>query len=390
VTGERVRVLRVIARMNMGGPAYHVSLLSGKLDPERYETLLVAGNVGPGEASLQDLAERYGAHLRIVDALGPELRPGSDVHALGEIARIVRDFRPHIVHTHTAKAGFVGRFAALAVRPRPIVIHTYHGHVLEGYFGPVKNAVFRNLERAAGHVSDRLIGVSTATVDDLVRLRVAPREKFEAIPIGLELDAFTQLAPEQGERFRAEIGASREEVVATSVGRLVPIKRLEGAIAATAIARNLGAPVRLVIVGDGACRQRLEALAAERRVDDAVSFAGYRRDLQEIVAATDIAVCSSDNEGTPVALIEAGAGGRPAVASRVGGVPDVVAEGTGVLVPPHDDDAMGRAIARLATDERLRRDMGERAAAHVLGRFTADRLLANIDRLYSELLADCA
>jgi glycosyltransferase involved in cell wall biosynthesis len=387
---ERIRVLRVIARMNMGGPAYHVSLLSGKLDPGRYDTLLVTGRVGPGEESLQELAERYGAQLRVLDSLGPELRPGPDLRALREIAGIVRGFRPHIVHTHTAKAGFVGRLAALAVRPRPIIVHTYHGHVLEGYFGPTKNALFRNLERTAGRVSDRLIGVSRATVDDLVRLKVAPATKFEAIPIGLELDAFARLNPEQGADFRAEIGATPQDVVATCVGRLVPIKRLEGAIAATAIARELGAPLKLVVVGDGECRDQLEALAADRQVSDAVSFVGYRRDLPAIMAGTDIALLSSDNEGTPVSLIEAAAGGRPAVATRVGGVADVVAEDAGILVPPRDPKAMGEALARLAEDASMRRRMGERAAAHVLDRFTARHLLQNIDRLYRELLASRA
>jgi glycosyltransferase involved in cell wall biosynthesis len=373
--------------MNMGGPAYHVSLLSGKLDPSRYDTLLVTGRVGPGEASLEELAQRYGAKLRVLESLGPELRPSADVRALREITGIVRSFRPHIVHTHTAKAGFVARAAAVAIRPRPIVIHTYHGHVLEGYFGPARNAGFRNLERAGGLVSDRLIGVSNATVDDLVRLRVAPRRKFVTIPIGLELDGFSGLDRKLGASFRTEVGATDDDVVATCVGRLVPIKRLEGAIAATAVARQLGAPLKLAIVGDGECRARLEAAAAKNGVTDAVTFAGYRRDLEAIVAGTDIAVCSSDNEGTPVALIEAGAGGRPAVATRVGGVADVVASGAGVLVPPRDSAAMGEALARLAGDEALRKQMGERAAEHVLGRFTASRLLKNIDQLYSEHLS---
>jgi glycosyltransferase involved in cell wall biosynthesis len=176
-------------------------------------------------------------------------------------------------------------------------------------------------------------------------------------------------------------------VVATCVGRLVPIKHLEGAISAIVIARRLGAPVKLAIVGDGECRARLEALTSEHGVADVVTFVGYRRDLPAIVAATDIAVLSSDNEGTPVALIEAAAGERPAVATRVGGVADVVREDTGILVAPRDSAAMGQAIARLAGDDALRMQLGERAAVHVLSRFTASRLLENVDRLYAELLA---
>src|SRR3954447_5649350 len=161
----------------MGGPAHHVSLLSGLLDPQRYDTLLLYGEVGPGEASLEGIARERHAQLEVVPGLGPELNPLRDLRALVSLVRSVRRFRPDIVHTHTAKAGMLGRLAAvLAGRPRPIIVHTYHGHVLEGYFGPLLNTVFRTLERWLGRVSNVLIGVSSATVDDLVRLRVAPRE----------------------------------------------------------------------------------------------------------------------------------------------------------------------------------------------------------------------
>lgn len=384
---ERIRVLRVIARMNAGGPAYHVSLLSGRLDPERYHTLLIAGEVGPHEAAMEDLADRYGAQLKKLATLGPELRPVSDLKALRDLVRIVRSFRPHIVHTHTAKAGLLGRLAACTIRPRPVIVHTYHGHVLEGYFGPIKAAGFRVLERWMARVSDRLIGVSNATVDDLVRLRVAKREKFDVISIGLELDAFAGLAPEQGASFRSDVGAAPRDIVATYVGRLVPIKRLETAIDAVALARRGGTAVRLALVGDGECRERLERHAQTVGLADAVSFTGYRDDLEGVIAGTDIAVLSSDNEGTPVFLIEAAAGGRPAVATKVGGVGEVVTPETGLLVPRRDARAMAGAIARLACDADLRLHLGARGASHVRQRFGAARLVSDIDRLYAQLLA---
>src|SRR6478735_7755654 len=163
---QRIRVMRVIARLNMGGPAHHVGFLSGLLDPERYETVLLHGDVGAGEAALSSTADRYGVRRETVPGLRPELR------ALVALVRAVRRFRPDIVHTHTAKAGMLGRLAALAMRPRPIIVHTYHGHVLEGYFGRLLNAFYRALERGLARVSDALIGVSSATVDDLVRLRI--------------------------------------------------------------------------------------------------------------------------------------------------------------------------------------------------------------------------
>src|SRR3954451_12385778 len=192
----RIRVLRVIARLNMGGPAHHVGLLSGLLDPRRYETLLLHGEIGAGEASLNSTADRLGVRRETVPGLRPELRPLDDLRALVALVRAVRRYRPDIVHTHTAKAGMLGRLAALAIRPRPIIVHTYHGHVLEGYFGPLRNAFYRALERGLARVSGTLIGVSRATVDDLVRLRVARRNKFRVVPIGLDLDRFVSATPE--------------------------------------------------------------------------------------------------------------------------------------------------------------------------------------------------
>ncbi len=383
-----MRVLRVIARLNMGGPAHHVSLLSGLLDPKRYETLLLHGEVGAGEASLAEVADRHGATRTVVPGLRPELRPADDLRALRALVGHVRAFRPDIVHTHTAKAGMLGRLAAvLAGSPRPVIVHTYHGHVLEGYFGPLKNWLYRSIERALGRVSDRLLGVSQATVDDLVRLRVAAPEKFRVVPIGLELAEFAALTFKDGAAFRAEAGARPDDVLLTFVGRLVPIKRVDVLLRAFAAAGDPGAPVRLAIVGDGELRAELEALAAELGVAERVFFAGYRSDVRSVAAACDIAVLSSDNEGTPVSLIEAGAAGRPSASTAVGGVADVVLPDTGCLVPAGDHAALGAAIAGLAADPGTRASMGPVAREHVLGRYSVERLLVDVDALYSELLA---
>jgi glycosyltransferase involved in cell wall biosynthesis len=386
-SGSRVRVLRVIARLNMGGPAHHVGLLGAMLDPERYETLVLHGAVGRGEASLADSVRARGAVLAEVPGLRPELRPHDDARALAHLVRAVRRFRPQIVHTHTAKAGMLGRLAAvLAGAARPIVVHTYHGHVLEGYFGPVRNAVHRGLERRLGRVSDRLIGVSSATVDDLVRLRVAPRSKFEVIPIGLDLDPFLTADAGAGAAFREEMGADPDDVLLTFVGRLVPIKRVDLLLRAVARARDLGAPVRLAVVGDGPLRPGLERLAADLGMGDHVHFAGYRGDMVPVAAAADIAVLSSDNEGTPVSLIEAAAAGTPAAALAIGGVPDVVTPETGILAPPGQAAELGRVIHRLASEPDERRRLGASARRHVSERFSAARLVNDIDLLYRELI----
>lgn len=382
----RTRVLRVIARMNMGGPAYHVGLLSGLLDQRGYETLLLTGEVGPGEASMAEVADAYGATRRVVHGLRPELDAASDARALMGLIRTTRAFRPAIVHTHTAKAGFLGRLAALSLQPRPAIVHTYHGHVLEGYFGPTRTAGYRQLETAMARVSDRLIGVSTATVDDLVRLKVASRERFSVIPLGLELGEFLSGPAEQGRSFRREVGVSDHDVLLVYVGRMVPIKRLDVMLRAFAAARGLGARVRLALVGDGPSRPKLQHLARALGTSETVWFAGYRRDLAQIAAAADIGVLSSDNEGTPVSLIEMAAAGRPLLATRAGGVPDVVAPGCGILVAPGDHRSLGDAIVALAADPARRRSMGEAAREQVRDRFSVSRLLNDVEALYEELV----
>lgn len=381
-----MRVLRVIARLNMGGPAHHVGFLSGLLDPERYETLLLHGEIGAGEAQLSTTADRLGVRRETVPGLRPELRPWDDLRALFGLIRWVRRYKPDLVHTHTAKAGMLARLAAvLAGRPRPLIVHTYHGHVLEGYFGVVRNFVYRSLERFLARFSDVLIGVSSATVDDLVRLRIAPRSKFRVIPIGLDLEPFTHAPNGTRAAFRSEVGAGADDVVLTFVGRLVPIKRVDVALRALSHARASGASVRLAIVGDGEERPGLERLATELGVNDVTTFVGYTDDMVKVTAGSDLALLTSANEGTPVSLIEAAAAGRAAVATAVGGVRDVVTPETGVLTDAGDAEALGMAIAELAADSQRRDAMGEAARAHVLSRFSVARLLNDIDGLYREL-----
>jgi glycosyltransferase involved in cell wall biosynthesis len=379
-------VLRVIARMNIGGPAHHVSMLSGRLDPDRFRTLLVHGRIAAGEGSFEQLAEREGCTVEGVAGLGPEIRPLSDLTALVGLIGVIHRFRPHIVHTHTAKAGLLGRLAAvLGPGRRPIIVHTYHGHVLEGYFGRRTSAIYRFLERRLGSVSDCLIGVSEATVDDLVRLGVAGREQFRVIPIGLDLERFRDLDAKAA--VSLERGTGEEEVVAGYVGRLVAIKRVDLILRAVAQARRQGSPIRLVVAGDGECRQELERLARELGLADSVEFLGYVSDASPVVARADLAILASDNEGTPVALIEAAAAGRPAVATAVGGVPEVVVPGAGMLVPRGDYAALAAALDRCARDRPLRERMGAHAREHVLRHFSVDRLLNDIEDLYDELLA---
>ena len=387
-SGERLRVLQVIGRLNMGGPAHIAALLSGRrFDPGRYETLLVHGSLAPGEESLAGLAEEEGATTLHLPELQQPVQPLRDARALTKLVRLVRGFRPHVVHTHTAKAGFIGRQAALALRPRPALVHTYHGHVLEGYFGAAKSRLYLEMERALARVSDCLIGVSQATVDDLVRLGVAPPSKFRVLPLGLDLDRLAELPGELRAASRTELGVDEDEILLVFVGRVVPIKRLDLLLEALAGARKADPRLRLAVVGDGGERPQLERQAAELGIAADVLFLGYRRELRPVFAAADLAVLSSDNEGTPVSLIEAAAAGLPAVATDVGGVREVVSEDTGILTPKGDPTALARAIAEMATDPQCRERYGEAARRHAIQSYGAKRLLTDVDNLYRELLS---
>ncbi len=381
---SRTRVLQVIGRLNLGGPAYQAGLLSGRR-MAGYETLLVHGTLAPGEQSMADFAAREGAQMRYVPSLGKSINPLADALALRTLIAIVREFRPQIVHTHTAKAGFLGRLAAMLIRPRPVIVHTYHGHVLEGYFGPGRTRLYRMLERLLARRSDSLVGVSHATVAELVRLGVAPRDRFRVIPLGLDLDRFANLDPRPTGPLRGELDVAEDEVLVTYIGRIVPIKRLDVLLLAVRAARIQGAPLRLALVGDGDQRPRLERLARQLGIEGSVNFLGYRRDPVAIAAASDIYALSSDSEGTPVSLIEGAAAARPAVATAVGGVPEVVTPETGILVPPRDHDAFGNALARLAADAGLRLGLGEGARQRVLNRYGATRYVADIAALYEHL-----
>jgi len=385
---ERLRVLRIIGRLNMGGPAHQAALLSGRrFHPDRYETLLVHGTLAPGEASLADLAEAEGATMCFVSEVRQPVRPLRDSRALLKLIRVARDFKPDIVHTHTAKAGFLGRQAALAVRPRPAIVHTYHGHVLEGYFGPAKARLYLELERALARVSDRLLGVSQATVDDLVRLGVAPREKFSVLPLGLDLAPLAEPSEKLRVASRNELGVGTGEILLVFVGRIVPIKRLDLLLRALAQARASEPRLRLAVVGDGDERPRLERQAAELGIAAEALFLGYRRELRPIFAAADIAVLSSDNEGTPVSLIEAAAAGLPAVTTDAGGVQEVVTADTGIVVPRGDVAALASAMVEMAADAQRREWCGRAARRRALGRYGSERLLGDVDALYRELVA---
>jgi glycosyltransferase involved in cell wall biosynthesis len=387
---DRVKVLRVIARLNMGGPALHVAYLTSELEPRGYDTTLVAGSLAPGEDSMAFVAEGRGVDVVRIDELGREISPIRDLVATLKLARLIRRERPQILHTHTAKAGTVGRVAALLAGARrpPIVVHTFHGHVLRGYFGPVRSFFFRLLERWLARSTTALIAVSPQVRNDLVALGVAPAERFAVIRLGIELDE--RVAAEQDGRLesRRYLGIPRDRFAVGWIGRMTAVKRTDDVLVAFKQLREDGVDACLCMVGDGPDRAQLERRAHELGIVRDTLFLGYQEDVAPFYAAFDALVLPSSNEGTPVSAIEALAAGRPVVATRVGGVPDVVRDGEdGFLVESGDTSELADRLARLARDPGLRERMGKQGRARVLPRYAVDRLVDDVDRLYRSLLS---
>ena len=385
-----VRILRVIARLNMGGPALHVAYLTAGLRKRGYDTTLVAGSLARGEDSMAFVADEREVGVVRIDELGREISPLRDLVATLRLARLIRRERPDILHTHTAKAGTVGRVAALLAgrRKPPIVVHTFHGHVLRGYFGPVRSLFFRLLERWLARGTTALVAVSPQVRDDLVSLGVAPAERFVVIRLGIELDE--RVAGPQNGRLesRRYLGIPPDRFAVGWIGRMTAVKRTDDVLVAFKQLRDAGVDACLCMVGDGPDRVQLERRAHELGVVKETLFLGYQEDVAPFYAAFDALVLPSSNEGTPVSAIEALAAGRPVVATRVGGVPDVVQEGEdGFLVEPGATGELADRLARLAGDPELRERMGRAGRERVVPRYAVERLVDDVDRLYKSLLA---
>ncbi len=384
-------MLRVIARLNTGGPALHVAYLAAGLRSRGYETTLVAGSLARGEGSMSYVAEGLGVPVVHVDQLTREVSPVRDVVAVFRLAALIVSERPQILHTHTAKAGAIGRVAALLARDArpPIIVHSFHGHVLRGYFDPVRAGAFRLLERWLARPATILVAVSPQVRDDLVSLGVAPREKFAVIRLGIALEE--RVASGAGERaaVRRRLGIAPERFVVGWFGRMTAVKRTGDVLLALGRLRALGVDAVLCMVGDGPDREDAEREASRLGIIRHCLFLGYQKEVAGLYAAVDAVILPSSNEGTPVSAIEALAAGRPVVATRVGGVPDVVRDGEdGYLVEAGAVDALAERLARLARDPELRRRMGESGRARMPSRYAVDRLVDDMDALYRRLLAD--
>lgn len=369
------RVVRLITRLNIGGPARQALLLTKELSPE-YPTTLGAGTPPPEEGELSDPS----VAVHRLPLVRP-VRPATDIRALFATRSLLRSQRPFIVHSHMAKAGAIGRVASATLRPRPMMVHTYHGHVLEGYFPPRIERAFIALERRLARKTDVLIAVSGEVRDSLLSLGIGTEAQYRVIPLGLELEPFLRVERASG-LLRTVKGIPASVPLVGIVGRLTAIKDQSSMLAA--MTRLPG--VHLAVIGDGEDRVMLESRANELGVRARTHFFGWMTNVAQAISDLDLVVLTSRNEGTPVALIEALAANKAVVATDVGGVRSVVSHGaTGLLVPPGDVDAIALAVSRLLEDDEQRIRMGSVGREEMARRFDQKHLCDAIRDLYDEL-----
>lgn len=408
-----MKVLRIIARLNVGGPARHVVWLADGMKSAGYDTLLVAGVVPPDEDDMSYAAAAAGIAPVIIPDMSREISL-KDALTTWKLFRLMRRERPAIVHTHTAKAGTVGRSAGLMYRwltPATLIgkpracrfVHTYHGHVFHSYYGPMKTRVFLGIERLLARLAtDRIIVVSTQQLREINEtFRVGRRKQFAVIPLGIDTSAFANWQ-ERRPRLRAELKVSDSELLVGIVGRLTEVKNHALFLRAAAVCRTLVKPrrVRFVIIGDGKLRPELGAQASSLLLGDDVVFLGTRDDPENFYPALDIVALTSLNEGTPLTLIEAMANARPVIATEVGGVVDLLGPivssvnaepgyaicERGLLAKSGDAEGLARGLARLIEDESLRVNLGVKGRDFVLRNYAKERLLADMTQLYGQLI----
>jgi glycosyltransferase involved in cell wall biosynthesis len=387
----RPKVVRIITRLNVGGPSIQAILLTAELDG--FESVLVCGTPGEAEGDMAYLAEALGVRPVVVPALGRELSALDDLRALWQLVGVLRRERPALVHTHMAKAGTLGRVAALLAGV-PHRVHTFHGHVFHGYFSPLKSWLFLLIEQVLARLTDRIVAISPAQRSDLTsRYRVARGDRVELVELGFDLTPFARAGEARG-RLRAELGVDERTRLVGMVGRMVPIKDYPlfiDAMAALVAARpELGDPgaLRLVLVGGGELETEIRARVADAGLGGRTHFLGWRRDVAAIYADLDVVALTSKNEGTPVALIEAMATGTAICAVDVGGVADVLDGGRlGRLVRERTPEAFARAVGELLAGDEARRRLGALGREAALARYGAERLRRDIAGLYRRLLA---
>ena len=405
-----MRILRIIARLNVGGPARHVVLQTRDIQDDDHQSWLIAGSVPEGEEGMNYLAEESGVYPIYIPEMSRELSP-KDIVSLIKIYREIKRIKPDILHTHTAKAGAVGRVAGfmyrwftlgtLRGRPRKLkIVHTFHGHVFHSYYGKLKTAIFIAIERVlARFATDKIVVISDQQFKEIHEtFRIGRTEQFEVIPLGIDLEPFEN-GPTSERSLRSEVGANEGDFLVGFVGRLTEIKNismlLEAAGKIDSNDRSGKTRFRFLIVGEGHLRSSLEEKAKDMGLRDRVSFLGNQTDTENIYPSLDAVALTSLNEGTPLSLIEAMASGKAVISTAVGGVVDLLGSKRkedngfaicerGIGTESNSVDGFVNGLLHLERNDELPRDIGFRARDYALANFSKDRLVNDTKQLYEQ------
>ncbi len=391
---SQISIVRIICRLNVGGPAIQAILMTEAFRARGYDAMLVTGEVAAGESTMEYLAAAHQVDTLGIPALARGISCWKDLLSLGQLIRVLRRQKPAIVHTHTAKAGALGRLAAI-VASTPIRVHTFHGHIFKGYFSPLVTRVFLIIERVLASQTDCIIAISESQRRELTETyRIAPPHKVVVVPLGVDLAPFLKAKSPHGE-LRAALQCQPSTPVVGWVGRFTAIKAPELFLHCVPLVTNIFPAARFVMVGGGELRAECEQHIAREGLENYVSLLGWRRSLPQIYADLDLVVCTSISEGTPVALLEAMASGKAIVSTDVGGVRDLMIgapvpfEGmevfqNGILVG-RDAKLLAGALRFLLENPEQRQAMGQAGREFVRERFSQHRLADDLEHLYVSL-----
>ncbi len=393
------RVLRLINRFNLGGPTYNVTYLTRYMAPE-FETLLVGGTKEESEASSDFILEQNGVKPIIVKEMRRSINPMNDIAAYKEIKKLIKDFKPHIVHTHAAKAGALGRMAAFACKV-PITVHTFHGHVFHSYFGNIQTTVYKNIERYLAKRTTALVTLSEKQKHELSAIhKIAPADKFHIVPLGFDLERFWANQESKRKQFREQYEIADNEIAIGIIGRLVPVKNHRLFLKAFQLAKaKTTEKIKAFVIGDGELKEELMEYCKEiglsftsrtnLHANADVFFTSWIKEADIATAGLDIIALSSLNEGTPVSLIEAQAAGRSIISTQTGGIENVVIpEVTALLSPVNNVEAFAENLIKLCNDRVLRQNLSEKGKEFVMNHFHYTSLALNMSNLYRKLIED--
>jgi glycosyltransferase involved in cell wall biosynthesis len=382
---DKIKVIHIITRLDKGGSAENTFLTVKGLDKEKYDVTLMSGPVDDPSQERRKQVEDSGVQYIHIHKLVRNINVLYDSIALFKISRFLSKEKFDIVHTHTSKAGLLGRFAAkLAGIPR--IVHTPHGHVFFGYFGLLKTKIFIFLEKLAARIADKIVTLTSREKSDYISYKIAREEKFVVIHSGIELSKYQELSQDEKTKLKKEIGLPSNSFVVGTVGRLVPVKAPELLIKASQPLFTQYPDTYFVFAGDGPLKKDLHIAVKEIGGEKNIVFLGWRDDAHRILSIFDVFCLPSLNEGMGRVLAEAMAHGIPIVASNVGGIPDlVIHEKNGFLVPSQNTEELAKYIQVLIADEEKRKKMGE-AGKKMASRFSSDTMVENINDLYEELM----